>query len=110
MSDESEISFPVETDEHGYMDRECPSETCMFAFKIHEDDWSNIVRDEEVFCPSCRHVADSDAWWTTAQLDAAQDQAVAQVQYEIGSMLDGFARSFNRGRSRSRFLQARMQN
>ena len=42
-----EISLPIEPDTEGYLDKECPSESCLFLFKIHDDDWSNIVRDEE---------------------------------------------------------------
>lgn len=48
-----QISVPIEPDSEGYLDKECPSEPCLFLFKIRGDDWSNIVRDEEVFCPSC---------------------------------------------------------
>ncbi|MYI21088.1 MAG: hypothetical protein F4121_13745, partial [Acidimicrobiia bacterium] len=58
------IEVDIPADDEGYIDRECPSFECLFAFKIHEDDWRGIVRDEEVFCPFCAHTADSDKWWT----------------------------------------------
>ncbi|WP_296645196.1 hypothetical protein, partial [Roseinatronobacter sp.] len=37
-----EISVPIKLDSEGYLDKECPSEPCLFLFKIHGDDWSNI--------------------------------------------------------------------
>lgn len=51
LSETTEISVPLEADSEGFLDKECPSETCLFQFKILEEDWQNIVRDEEVFAP-----------------------------------------------------------
>jgi hypothetical protein len=62
----TEVSVPIERDPEGFLDKECPSETCFFLFKVHGDDWLNIVRDEEVFCPSCRHAAPAKSWYTRA--------------------------------------------
>ena len=59
------ISVPIESDAEGYLDKECPDDRCLFQFKIYEDDWKDIVRDEEVFCPSCRHIAPATSWYTT---------------------------------------------
>ena len=56
------ISVPISCDEEGYVDRECPSEECQFQFKILLEDWKAKVRGEEVFCPFCRHAADSTEW------------------------------------------------
>lgn len=51
----TQLTVSLPSDEDGYLDRECPSSDCEFEFKIHEDDWRDKVRDEEVFCPFCRH-------------------------------------------------------
>jgi len=39
------ISVPHESDSDGFPGKECPDEKCLFQFKIHPDDWTNIVRD-----------------------------------------------------------------
>ncbi|WP_245448372.1 hypothetical protein [Neorhizobium sp. T6_25] len=57
LSAQQTISVPLESDAEGYFDKECPDDNCLFQFKIFEQDWKDIVRDEEVFCPSCRHCA-----------------------------------------------------
>ncbi|MCG7947315.1 MAG: hypothetical protein N0C84_13310 [Candidatus Thiodiazotropha taylori] len=58
------ISIPVEIDEKGYADRQCPAENCEFLFKVHEEDCKNIFKDEAVWCPMCRHEAPADKWYT----------------------------------------------
>ena len=30
-----QYKFPIEVDEDGYIDKECPNEECLFQFKIH---------------------------------------------------------------------------
>jgi hypothetical protein len=54
-----EIRVSIPPDAEGYLDRECPSANCLAQFKVLEQDWKDKVRDEEVFCPFCRHSADS---------------------------------------------------
>jgi hypothetical protein len=44
------VSVPIPSDSEGYFDRECPSGECLFQFKVHEQDWREKVRNEEVFC------------------------------------------------------------
>jgi hypothetical protein len=39
------ISVPLEKDAEGYYDKECPAENCLFGFKIHADDWQDLMRD-----------------------------------------------------------------
>lgn len=52
--DGQSVSVPIESDEKGYIDKQCPSEDCEFIFKVNRDDWSNIFKDEAVWCPLCR--------------------------------------------------------
>ncbi len=54
LEDTHKISVPIEADEEGYLDKECPSEDCLFQFKVHAEDLANLFKDEAVFCPLCR--------------------------------------------------------
>src|SRR5438270_7567631 len=74
LSGTMQVAVPLEADPEGYADKECPSPTCLFQFKIHGDDWKAIVRDEEVFCPSCRHAAPAKSWYTTEQIEAIRSK------------------------------------
>lgn len=47
-----QYKFPIEVDEDGYIDKECPNEECLFQFKIHNEDWKNICKDEAIYCPN----------------------------------------------------------
>ncbi|MBC8412656.1 hypothetical protein H8E50_03150, partial [bacterium] len=57
------VAVPIETDGNGYIDKQCPSEGCEFIFKVNGEDWSNIFKDEAVWCPFCRHEAPADQWF-----------------------------------------------
>jgi uncharacterized Zn finger protein (UPF0148 family) len=100
-------AFPVSlpSDEDGYFDRECPSSECQCQFKVHEDDWRDKVRDEEVFCAFCGHAADSDKWWTQEQIEHAQSAALAQVQRRLGAAMKQDARRWNSRQSRNSFIR-----
>lgn len=103
------VSVPIETDDDGYMDKECPSDSCMFKFKVHEEDWANIFRDEAVYCPLCRHEAPADSWWTTEQVEHAKRQALKYVKGRIGRAMDTDARTFNRKQPRNSFIKMSMK-
>ena len=68
------VSIPIETDEDGYMDKECSSGNCKFKFKVHAEDWKDIFRDKTAYFPLCRHEAKADSWWTTEQVEHAKRQ------------------------------------
>jgi hypothetical protein len=34
--DGTKVSIKIDADEEGYLDKECPSETCQFTFKVRE--------------------------------------------------------------------------
>ena len=103
------VSVPISDDEEGYFDRECPSEECMFQFKIFREDWKEKVSDEEVFCPFCRHSADSGAWWTQEQLEYAKQVAIAEVNSTLGSTMKRDAARWNRRQSRNSFISMTMK-
>ena len=100
----TEISVPIEADSEGYFDKECPSEPCLFLFKIHGDDWSNIVRDEEVFCPSCGHVAPAKSWYPRAQVEAARNYALGTITNSMNKAMRADAAASKRRQDRNSFL------
>jgi hypothetical protein len=101
--DGSKVEVPIsaEPDEQGYIDRECPAEECTFTFKVHGEDWRDIVRDEAVWCPFCGEERDANAWWTTEQIESGQQAALAKV----GDLLNGF----NRRQPKRSFLSMTMR-
>lgn len=102
------VSIPVNSDSEGYVDRECPNADCLFVFKVHQDDWRAIFRDEQVFCPMCRHEAGSDSWWTQEQLGHAKEQAFKYVSSRIDKALSAGAKDFNAKQPRNAFLSLKM--
>jgi len=104
-----QISVSIEADAEGYFDRECPSPECLFLFKIHEDDWRDKVRDEEVFCPFCGHTADSDKWWTQDQIEHSNKTAVRQVEQRLGRAMKRDADRWNRRQPRNSFISMTMK-
>ena len=98
------LSVPIKADKEGYLDRECPNKECQFQFKVQEDDWKNLFRDEQVFCPLCRHEAKADSWWTTQQINKAKDQIIKHIHGRIGRALEEGARDFNSRQSRNSFI------
>lgn len=104
-----QVSVPIPADEEGFLDRECPSDACLSQFKVHEDDWRDKVRDEEVFCPFCRHAADSKKWFTQEQVDHAKQAAIAQVRRNISGAMRRDAQRWNQRQPRGSFLRITMQ-
>ncbi len=99
-----QIEVPLDRDADGYADKECPAEACLFQFKIHSEDWKNIVRDEEVFCPSCRHTAPANSWYTTAQIEAAKQYAFGTVVNRLNGAMRADAQASKRRQKPGAFL------
>lgn len=95
-----EFQVPLEADEDGFLDRECPSENCRFQFKVNAEDWTSLFQDEAVYCPLCRHSAAADSWFTTEQVEHAKSEALEHVRGRIGQALRKGARRFNRRQPR----------
>jgi len=100
-----EIRVPLASDEEGYLDRECPAPECLFQFKVHQDDWRDRVRDEEVFCPSCGHAAHSRSWFTREQLEHGKQVAIAQMKGRIGMAMRRDAASWNGRQPRNSLIR-----
>lgn len=106
------VSIPIASDEKGYVDKECPREDCMFVFKVSDEDWANIFKDEAVYCPLCREEAPSDHWWTTEQLEQARKQTraigLSEIQNRVSTALHKSAKAFNRKQPRNAFVNISM--
>ncbi|QIG94465.1 MULTISPECIES: hypothetical protein [Bradyrhizobium] len=109
--DGTKISVPVssEGDVDGYWDRQCPATECEFLFKVHENDWRDIVRDEAVWCPFCGREAASDSWWTHEQIEKAKEAAFAEVKHRVNSAMVRDAKRFNRKQPRRSFISMSLQ-
>ena len=92
------IKVPIQADKDGFIDKECPSDKCLYKFKVNEEDWSNLFKDEAVFCPLCRHEAKADSWWTTEQIEEGKRLALEKVKSDVHSALVRGARHFNQQR------------
>lgn len=103
------VSVPIESDEKGYVDKQCPSEYCEFIFKVNSEDWLNIFKDEAVWCPLCRHEAPADQWFTTEQIEHAKNEALAAVQGQIHKALRSDAQAFNRKQPKNSFISMSMK-
>lgn len=99
------ISVSIPADPDSYLDRECPSSECLFQFKVHDVDWTEKVRDEQVFCPFCGHSAGSSKWWTHEQIKHAQEAVLAQVQQRLGHAMRRDADNWNRHQKRDSFIR-----
>jgi uncharacterized Zn finger protein (UPF0148 family) len=102
------ITVSIPSDAEGYLDRECPSPECLFGFKVHEDDWRDKVRDEEVFCPFCGHTGTSDKWLTQEQAKHIEKAAYAHVQQRIGRAMNRDAEDWNRSQPSNSFISMTM--
>ncbi len=102
------VSVSIASDADGYLDRECPSEECQFEFKVHDDDWRDTVRDEEVFCPFCGHTAESGDWCTQEQAEHLKKAALEHVQQRIGRAMNRDAENWNRSQPSRSFISMTM--
>jgi uncharacterized Zn finger protein (UPF0148 family) len=109
LSRTTQVAVPIESDPEGYTDKECPSPMCLFQFKIYGDDWKTIVRDEEVFCPSCRHAAPAKSWYTTEQIEAAKQYALGSFVNKINGAIRADAAASKRGQRRGSFLSITLE-
>lgn len=103
------VSVAIESDEKGYIDKQCPNENCEFIFKVNKEDWADIFKDEAVWCPLCRHEAPSDKWFTIEQVKHAQAEALAVIQGKIHNSLRSGAQKFNRHQRKNAFISISMK-
>ena len=98
------ISIPIETDDKGYVDKQCPAEECEFLFKVNKEDWENIFKEEAVFCPMCKHEAPSNEWFTIDQIEQGKAEALTIVKGTISNALRSGAKKFNQRQPKNSFI------
>ena len=103
------LSVPIDSDEKGYTDKQCPSTECEFIFKVNEEDWKNIFKDEAVWCPLCRYEAPADQWFTIEQVEHAKAEAFTVVQGKVHNALKSGAQKFNRKQPKNSFISMSME-
>jgi predicted RNA-binding Zn-ribbon protein involved in translation (DUF1610 family) len=103
------ISVGINSDEKGYVDKQCPAKDCEFLFKVNEEDWSNIFKDEAVWCPLCRHEAPANQWYTIEQIEHLRSEALTVVSGTINNALRSGAEKFNRRQPRNSFISMSME-
>lgn len=103
------VSVEIETDENGYIDKQCPNEKCEFIFKVNGEDWANIFNDDAVWCPLCRHEATSDQWFTADQVEHAKSEALSVVKSKIHNSIRSGAKKFKQRQPKSSFISMSMK-
>ena len=109
LSETTSISVPLATDENGYFDKECPSPSCLFRFKVKSTDWTRLEGGSRITCPMCGHGALPDKWFTTDQIERARARAIEVLQGKIDNAMRDDARDFNRRQPRNGFIKMSMQ-
>lgn len=106
---EQSFSVPIESDEKGYIDKQCPSKDCEFIFKVNKEDWGNISNDKSVWCPFCRHQAPLNQWFTIEQVKHAKGEVLAVTKEKIHNALRNGAKEFNRSQPKNSFVSISME-
>jgi uncharacterized Zn finger protein (UPF0148 family) len=103
------VSIPIKADSDGYYDKECPSQNCLYQFKVDADDWNNKITEDSVYCPYCGHNAKADSFWTTEQISKGKDQAMKYYEGKLDKIFSDGAIDFNRHQSMDGFFSIRME-
>lgn len=106
--DGQRVPIDLPLDDNGYFDRCCPSLECGEQFKVLFEDWRDIVRDEEVFCPKCRHADVATEWNTPEQKEYIKASGEAFMAGELRDALKADARKQNAKARESSFLKITM--
>lgn len=108
LKEMKQVTIPIHADGEGYIDKECPNEACLFQFKVLEEDWQNIFNSEKVYCPMCRHEANSKSWYTNEQLAEGREKIKGHITNRIHNAIREDAVNFNSRQSRNSFLSLTM--
>jgi Zn finger protein HypA/HybF involved in hydrogenase expression len=103
------VSIPIESDENGYIDKQCPSEDCEFIFKVKKEDWLNISKNDAAWCPMCRHEAKVNSWFTKDQVNHAKAEALNNVQGKINKAINSDVKNFNSMQPKNSLLSISMK-
>jgi RNA polymerase subunit RPABC4/transcription elongation factor Spt4 len=90
------VAMTLEPDSEGYFDRQCPATDCQFRFKVLLSDWKTLFKDEQVYCPQCRHESTADNWFTVEQREQVFGQLRNYVRGHVATALQKAAVEANR--------------
>ena len=93
------VSVSVQSDEDGYLDRQCPVRDCGFEFKVHLEDWQDVIQNSAV-CPFCGHLAEPHVWNTQEQSEHFREIALSYLRKRIGRAMRHDAKQWNRRQPR----------
>lgn len=102
------VAVELEADENGYLDRQCPSSTCEFIFKVNAKDWKKIASGGHGWCPMCGHEAPVNHWYTKAQAEHAQSETLQVVLGHVDQALRADADQFNQRQPKNGFISMSM--
>lgn len=85
--EKSQLGVSIGLDDDGFYDRECPNDECLTKFKVDSEDWSNIFKDEAVFCPCCKEEAPADHFFTSEHKEEAIEHARNLVRNTLTNAL-----------------------
>jgi len=104
----SQIPVSIQSDDDGYFDRQCPTEECLFEFKVHLEDWHDKIQ-ERVVCPFCGHSAGSEDWNTQEQSEHFREVAFSHISQQIGRAMRRDAERWNRQQPRNGLITVTMK-
>jgi hypothetical protein len=73
----NQFAVPLQTDDDGYLGRECPVQECLGYFKITPG--TGIKGPAPCHCPYCGHSGDNKTFFTQEQIEYAQSVVIRQV-------------------------------
>lgn len=79
ISSFNSVKVTVNPDRNGMVEKECPNNSCTATFYVNEDDWVNILRDEEVFCPTCRQSDLAKNFHPARHVEAIKDELAKSI-------------------------------
>lgn len=73
----NQIAVPIDTDEEGYLGRECPIEDCLGYFKLTPG--TGIQGSSLCYCPYCGHSGENNTFFTQEQIEYAKSMVLRQM-------------------------------
>ena len=104
----NQISVSIQSDEDGYLDRQCHAEECMFEFKVHVEDWHEKI-EERVVCPFCGHSAEPDDWNTQEQSGHMREVALSHISRRFSRAMRRDTELWNRRQPRGGLVTITMK-
>ncbi len=102
--EEFELPLVFQTDDKGYIDRQCPSDNCKFIFKISADDWHDRVSSEGMHCPMCGYISTPENWCTLEQEEQIENNAMSFIVDQVQQSLERTFGDMARKTKNSKFV------